>query len=360
MKPRQPRRPKRTKQAGILSQGTRSCKKFISDFFFLFEKTWCDLFFSFLYQEYQVQTCFSWMFFVLITNGMAFSSLEYLARLAANYHRRQPARKSLRPVNSRCFEKAAWRPAAEFPSVDVRFDGQTCSNVSSSFGGVKSQVIPVFVMETSAFKPCFERRTSSSRKWWLSRERPKSCWRRLGIFSLKKRKKHQHLPLFLCGWCFFFLKSITGRLAINLNWLICFAVWPCWTLQGLKCPWRLLQQAARILDAARSIAQGPTKNCEDNLGPREGWFRGCVGGWNATQLLGDYNKPSFQDPYLTTRIQWKVRDPVFFSLAITWLVSHVEEPKTFGSYKKSSSILSKSVDTGSFRGQSWSKSGKSL
>ena len=78
-------------------------------FLFLFEKTWCDLFFSFLYQEYQVQTCFSWVFFVLITNGMAFSSLEYLARLAANYHRRQPPRKSLRPVNSRCFEKAAWR-----------------------------------------------------------------------------------------------------------------------------------------------------------------------------------------------------------------------------------------------------------
>ena len=118
MKPRQPRRPKRTKQAGILSQGTRSCKEFISDFFFCLKQLDATFSLVFLYQEYQVQTCFSWVFSVLITNGMACSSLEYLARLAANYHRRQPPRKSLRPVNSRCFEKAAWRPAAEFPSVD--------------------------------------------------------------------------------------------------------------------------------------------------------------------------------------------------------------------------------------------------
>ena len=63
MKPRQPRRPKRTKQAGILSQGTRSCKEFISDFFFCLKQLDATFSLVFLYQEYQVQTCFSWVFF---------------------------------------------------------------------------------------------------------------------------------------------------------------------------------------------------------------------------------------------------------------------------------------------------------
>lgn len=217
MKPRQPRRPKRTKQAGILSQGTRSCKKFISDFFFLFEKAWCDLFFSFLYQEYQVQTCFSWVFFVLITNGMAFSSLEYLARLAANYHRHQPARKSLRPVNSRCFEKAAWRPAVtEFPSVDFRFDLQVLEawtrNLWLVFCHGNLWNFTVFWKENQQFqKVVAEQRTTQ--------ELLKKAW----IFSLKKRTTAA--PATVSVWMmFFFLKSITGRLAIYINWLICFAV----------------------------------------------------------------------------------------------------------------------------------------
>ena len=166
--------------------------------------------------------------------------------------------------------------------------------------------------KSSAFKPCFKGEPAVPESGGWAENDPRVVEEGLGFSLLKKRTTAAPATVSVWMMFFFFLKSITGRLAIYLNWLICFSVWPCWTLQGLKCPWRLLQQAARILDAARSIAKGPKKSCEDNLGPREGWFRGCVGGWNATQLRGDYNKPSFQDPYLTTRIQWKVRDPGFF------------------------------------------------
>ena len=141
---------------------------------FLFETTWCDLFFSFLLSRVSSTNLFFMGVFCFDYKWHGIF-ITWVPRQVSGQLPPSPTTAEVVAASQLAlFRKSG--VAAFAAEVSVR-------GFSSSYGGVKSQLITGFLSWKPLLHPCFERRTSSSRKWWLSRERPKSCWRRLG-FSL--------------------------------------------------------------------------------------------------------------------------------------------------------------------------------